>query len=59
MKTTKTSVPNNDQTQIMAVDELIAFYRTTKYPMLESEIFELYESILKSRRLSNTPDSSL
>lgn len=42
----------------MAVDELIAFYRTTKYPMIENEIFELYESILESRCLSNTNDTS-
>jgi hypothetical protein len=36
--------------QVKAVDELINFYKTTKQPMLKSEIFTLYESMLKAKQ---------
>lgn len=32
-----------------AVDELIAFYRVTKYPLNKTEIFDFYEGILQRR----------
>jgi hypothetical protein len=34
-----------------AVDELIIYYRSTKKPILTEEIFELYETILNTKKL--------
>ena len=39
--------------QQLAADELIAFYRDTKYPLNKTEIFDLYEKIIQSRRSSS------
>jgi len=34
-----------------AVDELIIYYRSTKKPILKEEVFELYGTILNTKKL--------
>jgi len=53
MNNTKQTSPEIANLQRLAADELIAFYRDTKYPLNKTEIFDLYERILQSRSASS------
>jgi len=53
MNNTKQTSPKMTNLQRLAADELIAFYRDTKYPLNKAEIFDLYERILQSRSASS------
>jgi hypothetical protein len=37
-----------------AVDELIAFYRLTKHPMNEADIFDIYKCIIQKRSVAKS-----
>jgi hypothetical protein len=42
-------------TKKQAVDDLVKYYRSTKSPILEKDIFDLYESILSKKETLPAP----
>jgi len=58
MNNTKQTSPKMDNLELLAADELITFYRQTKYPLNKTEIFDLYEKILQRKSASSTCNKS-